>query len=150
MAPRVCRMENWMRLWQNGLTRFLVPYIKPSFRSWINRVYRYWLRSATSVLSIIFSRSGLARGMILHRQFKMTLIKKNCRLIINWLFKKCSTFYGTQDSLSFLQEPTIKTYPELENPVHILTTYLFDIPFNIILPSTCTSLKWYFSSGIWN
>jgi hypothetical protein len=30
-----------------------------------------------------------------------------------------------EDSLSCLQEPIIKTYPEVENAVHILTTYLF-------------------------
>jgi hypothetical protein len=41
-----------------------------------------------------------------------------------------------EDSLPFLQEPTISSYREADDPVHTIRNYFSKINFNIILPPT--------------
>jgi hypothetical protein len=49
--------------------------------------------------------------------------------------------------LSHLQEPATCHYPQPINPVHISTSHFLNISFNITLPPTPRSCKWFFPSG---
>jgi hypothetical protein len=61
-------------------------------------------------------------------------------LIVSQPVKKFSTFYGTQGSLLCSQQSATGPYPVSGESGHILT-----LRFNIILPYTPSSVKWFVS-----
>lgn len=70
------------------------------------------------------------------------------KLIIAQLAKKFYVFYGSWSFIiDFTRAQKLKPNLHQLKPVHTLTTYIFYILFNIILPFTASSPKYIFSSG---